>query len=157
MEKIELLSGQTITRKEIDDIVATAVQPYEPKYTRESGFYRQMYKLLGKPIHEADQFVKDPIIAKYTNELIYDRFPNEVLPLLQELNPYVRHRMRKYKLFQFLTEPASQKVDEFIKQATDLMEEHNKKGSNWYRFRIDYWKKYGGSIQLKCFEDNSNV
>ena len=152
-EKIELLSGEFITIGDINRVVATSVQPYSPIFKISTGYYQEIYRLNGWPEDDATKYVKKSIVAKYTNQLIYDRFSNEILPILQGLNPYVRYYVRKFKHFQFLTLEAREKVELYVAQAVGLMKECD----DWYEFRKKYYHKYGGSIQLNAFEDNSDV
>lgn len=70
-------------------------------------FYRQIYRLKGWkwPVGRA----KTPYLGHITNDIVYDRLPEGVLPKLQELNPTDEiSKRRKYKHHQFLSENVGQ-------------------------------------------------
>lgn len=88
---------------------------------------------------------KPHVIAQYTNEIIYQRFSKEVLPMLQHLNPYCAMGFRMHKHFQWLTPEARVYLLRFIDEAIAVM----RTCTNWYEFRIKYGKQFGLSFQLK--------
>jgi len=110
-------------------------------------FYREINRLNKWDIPESELYLKPPIVGKYTNEIIYGRYPKEVLPLLQNLNPYVRIGYRYVKHFQWLTETGQKQLEGFIKDSVDTM----KKCNNWNEFRIRYAREFGVPFQLSIF------
>jgi hypothetical protein len=70
-------------------------------------FYKQVYRLKGWkwPVGKA----KTPLLGHITNDIVYERLPDGVLPKLRELNPTQdESRRRKYKHHQFLSEEVEQ-------------------------------------------------
>lgn len=70
-------------------------------------FYRQVYRLKGWkwPVGKA----KTPYVGHITNDIVYDRLPEGVLPKLRELNPTQEDtKRRKHKHHQFLSEEVGQ-------------------------------------------------
>ncbi|APU67751.1 hypothetical protein GRFL_1027 [Christiangramia flava JLT2011] len=83
--------------------------------------------------------------GRFTNEIIYYRFSQEVLPILRIVNPCVIPGLRKHKHHQFLTPGARIELSRFISEATDVMKQFN----DWDSFRIEYCKRYNVPYQLK--------
>lgn len=70
-------------------------------------FYRQIYRLKGWkwPVGKA----KTPYLGHITNDVVYERLPEGVLPKLRELNPTQEDsKRRKYKHHQFLSDEVGQ-------------------------------------------------
>ena len=70
-------------------------------------FYKQVYRLKGWkwPVGKA----KTPLLGHITNDIVYERLPEGVLPKLRELNPTQEaSKRRKYKHHQFLSEEVGQ-------------------------------------------------
>lgn len=70
-------------------------------------FYRQVYRLKGWrwPVGKA----KTPYLGHITNDVVYERLPEGVLPKLRELNPTQEEsKRRKFKHHQFLSEEVGQ-------------------------------------------------
>lgn len=147
-EKIMLISGAETSIRDIRDrykILAASLQPYSPKFPRE--YYREINRLKGWTKEEFDIHHKPPIVARYTNELIYARFPKMVLPTLQHLNGFNELGIRPNKHFQWLTEQGKIELEGFIGDAIAEM----KKSSSWHEFRVNYAKKHGLPYQLEMF------
>lgn len=145
-EKITLLSGAEISLFEIRQIretIAKQLQTYEPTYPPQ--FYEEIFRLKGWPIPVGGITEKPHVIAQYTNEIIYQRFSKEVLPMLQHLNPCSAMGFRMHKHFQWLTPEARVHLVRFIDEAIAVM----RTCTNWYEFRIKYATQYGLSFQLK--------
>lgn len=70
-------------------------------------FYRQIYRLKGWPWPVAK--AKTPYLGHITNDIVYERLPDGVLPKLRELNPTQEDsKRRKFKHHQFLSEDVGQ-------------------------------------------------
>lgn len=70
-------------------------------------FYKQVYRLNNWkwPVGKA----KTPYVGRITNDIVYDRLPEGVLPKLRELNPTQEDtKRRKHKHHQFLSEEVGQ-------------------------------------------------
>ena len=137
---IELLNGSKINvkevLKEVRQFISNALAGYEPAFPKE--YYQHINRLNGWPIPNDMLYLKPPIVARFTNELIYKRFPKCVLPALQHLNPYVAYRLRKYKHFQRLTKEGRDLLEDFIEQAVKCMTEC----TTWHEFRVKYAEQY---------------
>lgn len=94
-------------------------------------FYKQIYRLKGWkwPVGKA----KTPLLGHITNEIVYDRLPDGVLPILQELNPTLEDsKRRKFKHHQFLSQDVGQPdLRDHILQILPIM----KISKNWESFR----------------------
>ena len=150
-EKIKLINGAEISISEFKAFIAERIQVYSVTYPRE--FYREINRLNSWDIPESDLYLKPPIVGRYTNEIIYGRFPKEILPTLQILNPYVRMGLRAVKHFQWFTEHGKKQLEIYIQEAINEMKECN----NWYEFRVKYAKKYDVPFQLSLFTENNIV
>lgn len=70
-------------------------------------FYKQIYRLKGWDWPVGKQ--KTPLLGKITNDIVYDRLPEGVLPKLRELNPTDEEtKRRKWKHHQFLSKDVGQ-------------------------------------------------
>lgn len=148
LQKIELLSGDIIVPKAIKDIINGAAKKYEVTFPEE--YYRELNKKVPWAKSDKELHTRPSKIGRITNEIIYDRFPRNILPTLQQLNPYVHMFAREYKHFQFLTDDGKGLLETYIAQAINVM----KSTTTWYDFRIRYARAYGLSFQLSCFENN---
>ncbi|MCF0052089.1 P63C domain-containing protein [Dyadobacter sp. LJ53] len=152
---IELLSGSKIDLKkradELRRFLAQAKQKYAPTFPKD--YYQEINRLKGWSKPEDKVYQKPPIVARYTNEIIYRRFPKDILPALQHLNPYIIFGLRKFKHFQWLNEDGKQLLETYIDQAVELM----KKCTSWYQFRVKYAQMYGVTFQLSVLEDNESL
>jgi hypothetical protein len=150
-EKIKLISGDEISIKEYKDYISRSLQTYSPKFPKE--YYREINRLNNWNKSDAELYLKPPIVGRYTNEIIYGRYSKDILPTLQQLNPYIRMGFRANKHFQWLTDSGQQKLEIFIADSVRVM-----KGCNdWYEFRVKYAKQFGVAFQLSCFEDNDKI
>ncbi|MBN1184217.1 MAG: hypothetical protein JXB49_18150 [Bacteroidales bacterium] len=153
-EKIKLISGKEITIAEVKKTIAEAAGPYFPIFKNETEYYSEIFRLNNWKEEDPKQYYKPPIVGKYTNEIIYQRFSNGILPMLQHLNPYIGNRWnREYRHFQWLTEEGKEKVEIFISEAVKIM----KTCDNWYEFRVKYYKEYGIPFQMDAFKDTNQM
>jgi hypothetical protein len=150
-EIIELLGGRQVTIRQIKDIIAKCEQEYVPQFP--SVFYSQIDRLNNWHRPKEKLHEKPPIVGRWTKQIIYGRFPKEVLPVLEQLNPYTGFGIRLYKHFQWLTPEGKAQLQEFIAEAIDVMQS----SSSWYEFRVKYARRYGVPFQLSAFEDNDNI
>lgn len=144
-QKIELLNGKSITLREVrefSELLAKQMSEYKPLFCQE--FYREINRLNGWPIPSGGIHHKPRIVGRYTKEIIYGRFPKELIAVLQTLNPYVYFGVRKHKHFQFLNEEGKNFVEHYIREAIELM----KQAETWHEFRVKLCTKYGVPYQL---------
>ncbi|MDH7638930.1 P63C domain-containing protein [Sphingomonas sp. MAHUQ-71] len=93
-------------------------------------FYRQIYRLKGWkwPVGRN----KTPYLGHITNDIVYERLPEGVLPKLQKLNPTDESKRRKYKHHQFLSADVGQPdLRDHILQILPLM----KISKTWESFK----------------------
>jgi len=122
---------------------------YEKIFTQD--FYKEIYRLHNWQI--PDIISNKPwVVGRFTNEIIYFRFSQEVLPFLRILNPCVLPGIRIYKHHQYLTRGARIKLEQFINEATEEMKNYE----NWDSFRIAYCSKYNVPYQLKFSFPSNN-
>jgi len=70
-------------------------------------FYRQVYRLKGWPWPVGK--AKTPYLGHITNDIVYERLPEGVLPKLRELNPTLEDsKRRRFKHHQFLSKEIGQ-------------------------------------------------
>ncbi|HMK06290.1 MAG TPA: P63C domain-containing protein [Flavobacterium sp.] len=149
-EILHLLDGSKITVREFRQMqafVTTELQDCGPQFERD--FYRHIFRLKGWTYVEGQREKPWPV-ATYTNELIYGRYTKEVLPSLQQLNPYTGNGFRRYYHYQHLTAYGVQKLQEFISDAITVMKEC----SSWYQFRKEMFTRFGVEYQIDFFEEN---
>lgn len=128
--------------KSIDTRILRKPAEYESIFHQE--YYIQMFRL--NNWNYKGLIAEKPWQAgRYTNEIIYFRFSQEVLPFLRIVNPFVIPGIRRYKHHQYLTPGARSELSIFISQATELMKEFE----DWDSFRIEYCKRYNVPYQLK--------
>lgn len=123
------------------------VKGYVKKYPLE--YYRQIYKLHNWDTSGKKLFNRPGIVGKWTNHLIYLRFPTGTLKELQALNPPNAEGIRIYKHFQWLTVLGEEQLEQFIDDAISLMSECK----YWNQFIRKFAKKFGKPWQMDLFED----
>lgn len=128
--------------KDIDTHILRKPAEYEAIFTQD--YYIEMFRL-NNWNYQGIIAEKPWQAGRYTNEIIYFRFSQEVLPFLRIVNPCVIPGIRKYKHHQYLTPGARTELSKFIFQATELMRNFD----DWDSFRIEYCKKYNIPYQLK--------
>ncbi|MDP2692440.1 MAG: P63C domain-containing protein [bacterium] len=140
--KRKLVATDLWKMKNLDVKIRRNPMEYEAIFTQE--YYQEMFRL--------NNWTYKGIIAekpwqagRYTKQIIYFRFSQEVLPILQIINPFIITGYRQYKHHQYLTAGSRIKLSKFIAQATDLMREC----SDWNEFRIKYHTMYNVPYQLK--------
>jgi len=149
IEKHQLRSGREFSIKEVKDLITELAQPYSPMFPNQKPFFKLMYKLCGWDHLNPNDFIKPPCVALWIKQFIYARFSTEILPKLQEKeNPFISGYVRKYKLFQFLSDDGQRQLEGFIEDAIKVMEICK----SWYEFEIKYGKLYKLSIQQKMYE-----
>ncbi|MCL1889115.1 MAG: P63C domain-containing protein [Desulfovibrionaceae bacterium] len=93
-------------------------------------FYKEMFRLREWPYDPSS--VKRPgVVAKYTNDLVYQRIAPGLLQRLQDLNPKDDKGRRKHKYFQFMTEDVG---DPALTQHIHALVVLMRASSNWDGF-----------------------
>ena len=108
----------------LEKFLATEAQPWKKTYPIE--FYLEICRLRSWPLEYA---VKRPsIVARYTNDAIYERIAPGVFDELQELNPKQPNGTRKWRHHQwFRPEPGYVKLNQHIAAVLALM----RAAANW--------------------------
>lgn len=150
-EIIELLGGRQVTIKQVKDIIAKYEQEYVTTFP--PIFYSEIDRLNNWNRPKEKKHEKPPIVGRWTKEIIYGRFPKEVLPVIEQLNPYIGFGIRLYKHFQWLTPEGKGQLESFITDSITVMQS----SSTWYEFRVKYAKRFGVPFQLSAFENNDNI
>jgi hypothetical protein len=127
-------------------LVIGELKSYKKKFPLE--YYRQVYRLNSWPITDTSLFERPGIVGKWTNDLIYLRFPAGTLKILQQVNPVIAKGVRLHKHFQRLTDEAEELLDKFIQDAITLMAQC----STWADFMARFAKELGHPYQLNFFE-----
>jgi len=147
IEKIELINGEVIDLIKLRQFIDSKINAYAKKFGQE--FYKEIFRLNGWKIPENGVIYRKPsVVGKFTNEIIYGRFPKEVLPQLQGNNKYNDIGMRLYKHFQFLTPDGILKLEKFIFESVLVM----KKCHHWDEFVSEHAKKFGYPFQKSIFD-----
>ncbi len=147
-EKIQLISGVEISISGIRKIISNSLRNYKPKFRLE--YYEEIFRLNGWNIEDAKKYYKPKEVALYTNEIIYGRFPKEVLPVIQWKNPFINFTQRANKNFQWLTEDGEIKLLNFIDDSVRVM----KTSSEWHEFKVKYANEFGLPFQMSLFDSN---
>lgn len=115
-------------------------------------FYKQIYRLKGWgwPVGKA----KTPLLGHITNDIVYDRLPQGVLPKLREINPTDEDtKRRKHKHHQFLSADVGQPdLRDHILQIIPIM----KISKSWDTFKkhLDVaFPKSGTQIEMEIDND----
>jgi len=145
-EIIELLGGAKISISQIKLVIANAISRYAPIFP--AIFYTEIYRLNGWTMPKERFWEKPHKVAIWTNEIIYNRFSKDVLPALQQLNPYIAVGVRANYHHQWLNEIGKQQVEKFIADAVSIMKTCN----TWYEFRKAYAKRFGLSVQTELWD-----
>lgn len=128
--------------KNLDVKIRRKPMEYEAIFTQD--YYQEMFRLNNWK-YEGVIAEKPWQAGRYTKQIIYFRFSQEVLPLLQIINPFIITGYRQYKHHQYLTVGSRIELSKFIAQAVDLM----KQCTDWNEFRIKYCAMYNVPYQLK--------
>ncbi len=121
-------------------------QDYEPKF---SGFFDAFGKMMGWPEEKLKAYHKPPIVPQTINEIIYGRFPKEVVTHIQMKNPYIRWCTRAHKNYLFLSDDGILHLERFIDDAINVMQV----STSYYDFRKAYALKFGTGFQPVLFEE----
>lgn len=147
-EIITLQDGRQFTIGELK-LLSNERRPYSPLFPNSVPYFSEIYRLNGWGHLDPKNYNKPSIVGKWTNEMIYGRFPKEILPALQYLNPFTG-KFRKDKHFQYLTEEGQQFVVQYRDETIEIM----KKCSDWYEFRQKLHDAYGVPYQIQLFGGN---
>lgn len=147
IEKITLINGNVLYLSKIRKYIDDKINAYEKKFGQD--FYREVFRLNGWTIPKDGIIRQKPsIVGQFTNDIIYGRFPKEVLAQLQDSNKWDEQLgMRPHKHYNLLNPVNSDKVDEYIKQSIAIM----KRCKFWDEFVAEHAKVYGHPFQTSLF------
>jgi len=112
-------------------------------------FYQLIFKL-NRWSYDEETIKKRPsIIGKWTNQIIYARFPKGVLSRLQDKNPIIEKGRRKIQHHRLLTDIGNDELKEYISNAIFLMES----SANWNTFQRALKRATGQPYDGDLFED----
>jgi len=134
-------------RRMVQKYMAEELRPYEVTFPNK--FYRKIYELNNWQYDENNS--KRPgVVGKWTNQIIYSRFPKGVFTKIKELNPRLDSGQLKNKNFQWLSEEDGiNALKEYISNAIFLMDS----SSNWRKFKSALAKATGQSYQVDMFDE----
>jgi len=131
--------------KLLEKYVDDEIKKWYKKFPDE--FYQLIYKLNGWPWIESNLGRKPSVVGRWTNDIVYARFPKGVLSNLQDKNPMTESGSRKYKHHQLLTDIGNDDLREYISNAIFLM----KAAPNWSRFKNMLNRSLGKPYQNDMF------
>jgi P63C domain len=111
-------------------------------------FYKLIYKLNGWEWVEGNMGRKPGVVGRWTNDIVYARFPKGILSKLQDKNPIDESGNRKFKHHQLLTDIGNDELKEYISNAIFLM----KAASNWNKFKNMLARSLGKTYQADFFD-----
>lgn len=141
-------------KKAIEKIVNMYVDEGLRKWAKRfpDDFYKQIFRLNGWH-YEPTKVKKPQVIGKWTNKIVYSRFPKGVLAKLQDKNPIIKDSAGKtYREFQhhrFFKEIGNIELAEYISNAIFLM----RTTTNMRKFWTLLAKATGQAYQLDAFDD----
>lgn len=144
----ELVRDRFAMRRMTEKYLSEELQPYAPEFP--DRFYQLIFKLNGWAFDENSIKKRPGIVGKWTNELIYSRFPKGIFGKIKERNIRLESGQLKNKQFQFLNEEEGKKsLREFLSNAMFLMES----SANWTKFKRAFARAIGKEYQGDMFED----
>lgn len=118
-------------------------KPYEVTFPKD--YYREMHRLLGLSTTDEGLRTHPSSVARKTNDIVYRRFPDNTLYVLQTLNPRVASGERLDKHFQRLNDTGEWMLKQFLHEAITMMKEHQ----NWDSFYPAFCIKYQIPYQMR--------
>lgn len=144
-EKLAILGAGRISMDDVKNFVLVTAKMHRATFPQV--YYKEMFRLNGWKIQGANIYRKPWQAAKYTLEVIYGRFTRDILLVIQLQNPYIVPGVRRFKHFQYLNAEGQMKLEQFIDEAVEVMQE----SSSWYEFRVKMFEQYGLPYQMNLF------
>lgn len=149
---IDEITGYQYDREkdELQKILAKYVRqeflPWTQRFPEE--FYKEMFRLKG---WKYKGNAKPPLVGKYTNKLVYEVLPENVLEELKKVNPIHKNGRRKKRHHQFLTEETGiPHLDRHLASIVTLM----RASDNWETFEMLFEKVFKKEEILLQEKDN---
>lgn len=146
-EKNLILTGGAVSIDMVKRYIQSIARPYEPMYP--ITYFREIYRLLGYPVDEANKYRRRREVAIFTREAIYGSFDMGVLMSFHVLNPYTGYIRRNYKHFQFMTDHGIAQLAVVISDAIEMMGTC----TTMLEFRKKWHGKYGVPYQTDLFTE----
>lgn len=147
LEKIVLISGEIIDVGKLYEYIDNKINDYGIQF--QQSWYREIFRLNGWEIPAGGIISKKPsIVATYTIDIIYGRFPKEILPIIETKNRFNEIGARMYRHFQFLTPEGVEKLRKYLQESEDIM----KRCTYWDEFVREHAKVYGHPFQMSIFD-----
>tara|TARA_R110002020_G_scaffold173767_3_gene364698 strand:+ start:460 stop:1065 length:606 start_codon:yes stop_codon:yes gene_type:complete len=148
-ETFELRNGKTTSlyneSEKIKILIETKPRNHQPRFSQ---FFNELGRIANWSEEEKQSYHKPPIAAQTINEIVYGRFPKEVIQHIHSKNPYIKYCTRQHKNYYFLTDEGVILLERFIEDAVDLMRECH----SVYEFRNRHFELYGVGFQTALFE-----
>jgi hypothetical protein len=114
-------------------------------------FYKEIFRLNGWPYDDENVKKRPAVVGRWTNEMIYERFPQGVLAKIKERNPIIKGRYRRHKNYNLLSEEVGlPELQEYISNAIFLM----KVAPNWRKFRDMLRRALGKDYEQELWEQS---
>lgn len=111
-------------------------------------YYREIYRLHNWT-YDPNNHQRPPYIGKFTNQYIYDLFPDEVMDEIKKRNPVItrgRKRYRRNRNFQYLTiDIGLAQLDQHISKLLGVM----KLSSDIEHFKDNFHIAFEDELKLK--------
>lgn len=144
-QRLALLGASQVSIDNIRNFVLLSAKIH--KVTFPQVYYREIFRLKGWKIEGANIYRKPWQVAKHTMEVVYGRFTQDILTAIQVQNPYIVPGVRRFKHFQYLNEVGQTKLEQFIAEAVEVMQD----SSTWYEFRVKMFERYELPYQMDLF------
>ena len=142
----EMFKDRFAFNKLLERYIDEEVKKWYKKFPDE--FYKLIYKLNGWEWIEGNMGRKPGVVGRWTNDIVYARFPKGILSKLQDKNPIDESGKRKFKHHQLLTDIGNDELKEYISNAIFLM----KAASNWSKFKNMLARSLGKTYQADFFD-----
>ena len=138
---------------EIKAVLRKNPRNVEPMFPYRIPFFKLIFKLMGWHDKDYRKFIKPPFVGRIIRRFVYQRFPENVLTTLLELpNPALYSYVKRFKLYQFLSDEGLLMLEGFIWDAIRVMEV----SSDWAEFEKTYCTLYNLAVpprQQNLLED----
>lgn len=139
-EILHLLGGGSFSISQWKSFLTNHANQHPYLFPKDVPFYTEIYRLNKWDDLDPTAFTKPPAVALWTNLLIYGRFPKELLPAIQIMNPFVSGTCIRWdKNYNYLNDEGYKMAVKFRDQAIEVMKTCN----TWHEFRLKMAKEHG--------------
>lgn len=141
-EILQLLGGGSFSISQWKTFLTNHANKHPYLFPNDVAYYTEIYRLNNWDDLNPTDFVKPPAVAQWTNELIYGRFPKDLLPAIQIMNPFISGTCIRWdKNYNYLNQEGYMLAIKFRDQAIEVM----KTCLTWHEFRLKMAKEHGVS------------